>query len=201
MSQTEKDDRRVSSIKHKNGFEKKQARAQKEKGLTIVFTGNGKGKTTAAMGMVLRFLGHKKRVGIVQFIKGAIFSAERVFLQDHELCDVIVAGEGYTWETQSHDADCTAAMRGWEQTLLMLKNKNYALLLLDEINVVLKYQLLPISLVLEGLSQRIPGMHVVLTGRHAPAELLEAADLVTEMKLVKHPYREQGIKAQAGVEF
>ncbi len=189
------------SERRKAGFDKKQARAQQEKGLLIVHTGSGKGKSTAAWGMVLRCLGHGRRVGIVQFIKGMRTSAERDFLQTSDLCDFVVAGEGYTWETQDLAADQAAARRGWEQAQAMLCDQRYAMVVLDELNVVLKYGYLPLDEVLATLAQRPAGLHVVLTGRHAPAELINAADLVTEMKLVKHPYREQGVKAQAGVEF
>ena len=189
------------SERRKAGFDKKQARAQQEKGLLIVHTGSGKGKSTAAWGMVLRCLGHGRRVGIVQFIKGMRTSAERDFLQTSDLCDFVVAGEGYTWETQDLAADQAAARRGWEQAQAMLCDQRYAMVVLDELNVVLKYGYLPLDEVLATLAQRPAGLHVVLTGRHAPAELINAADLVTEMKLVKHPYREQGIKAQAGVEY
>lgn len=187
--------------RRKAGFEKKQAHATKIKGLLIVHTGNGKGKSTAAWGMVLRCLGHGQRVGIVQFIKGALHSAERDFLQQSDLCDFVTAGEGYTWETQDRDADETAARRGWEQAMTMIRDERYSLIVLDEINVVLKYGYLSLEDILPDLAQRPGAMHVVLTGRNAPAALIDAADLVTEMKLIKHPYKEQGIRAQAGIEY
>ncbi len=187
--------------RRKAGFDKKQTRAQKEKGLLIVHTGSGKGKSTAAWGMVLRCLGHGKCVGVVQFIKGALPSAERDFLQATGLCDFVAAGEGYTWETQDRGADEAAARNGWERATVMLCDERYAMVVLDELNVVLKYGYLPLDEVLSGLARRSAGMHAVLIGRHALPELIEAADLVTEMKLVKHPYREQGVRAQAGVEF
>lgn len=187
--------------RRKAGFEKKQARATQTKGLLIVHTGNGKGKSTAAWGMILRCLGHGQRVGIVQFIKGALHSAERDFLQQSDLCDFVTAGEGYTWETQDRDADETAARHGWEQAMTMIHDERYSLIVLDEINVVLKYGYLGLEDILSDLAQRPDAMHVVLTGRNAPAALIDAADLVTEMKLIKHPYKEQGIRAQAGIEY
>jgi cob(I)alamin adenosyltransferase len=187
--------------KHKEAFEKKLASAQKEKGLLIVNTGTGKGKTTAAMGMGIRVLGHGMKLGIVQFIKGAIDSAERNFLGSHPLCTFKTIGEGYTWNVQDLDRDKTTARKGWEEAATMIRSNEYKMVILDELNVVLKYNYLPLEEVLSVLAERADDVHVVITGRNAPEQLVAAADLVSEMKPIKHPYREQGIKAQQGVEF
>jgi cob(I)alamin adenosyltransferase len=187
--------------KRQAGFAKKQARARSEKGLLIVHTGNGKGKSTAAWGMALRCLGHGKRVGVVQFIKGALPSAERDFLQTTGLCDFHIAGKGYTWNVGNPAENEAAAREGWQLATRLLGDERYALVVLDELNVVLKYRYLDVGEVLSGLERRKADMHVVATGRHAPQALIDAADLVTEMKSIKHPCRSQGIKAQAGIEF
>jgi cob(I)alamin adenosyltransferase len=187
--------------KRRAGFAKKQARAQGEKGLLIVHTGNGKGKSTAAWGMALRCLGHGKRVGVVQFIKGALPSAERDFLQATGLCDFHLAGKGYTWNAETQAGNEAAAREGWQWALELLDDERYALVVLDELNVVLKYGHLDTDAVLSGLARRRAGLHVAVTGRHAPQALIDAADLVTEMKSIKHPYQSQGIRAQAGIEF
>ena len=188
-------------VRHRQGFIRKQVRAQGKKGLLIVHTGDGKGKSTAAWGMVLRCLGHGKRVGVIQFIKGALASAERDFLQASGLCDFHVVGRGYTWNAESQSENEQVAREGWQEALKLLADETYAMVVLDELNVVLKYRYLEVGDVLEALNTRRPGLHVVVTGRHAPEELIEAADLVTEMKSIKHPYRSQGIRAQAGIEF
>ncbi|SUX56197.1 cob(I)yrinic acid a,c-diamide adenosyltransferase [Chromobacterium vaccinii] len=187
--------------KRKAGFEKKKAAATCEKGLLIVNTGTGKGKSSAAFGMGLRAVGHGMRLGVVQFIKGALHTAERDLLGGFDNCDFHTMGEGYTWNTQDREADIATARKGWEQALAMLGSDDYDMVILDELNVVLKYEYLPLDEVLAAFAARPAMQHVVVTGRHAPEALLEAADLVTEMRLVKHPYREQGIKAQRGVEF
>ncbi|MDR0576537.1 MAG: cob(I)yrinic acid a,c-diamide adenosyltransferase [Candidatus Accumulibacter sp.] len=194
-------DDRETRERHRAGFAKKQARAQGEKGLLIVHTGDGKGKSTAAWGMVLRCLGHGKRAGIVQFIKGALPSAERDFFQAAELCDFHVAGKGYTWTAENRAENEMAANDGWRRAERLLADGRHAVVVLDELNVVLKYRYLDIDEVLRGLEKRSEKTHVIVTGRHAPRALIDAADLVTEMKSVKHPYRDQGIKAQAGIEF
>lgn len=182
--------------------EQRVAQASQEKGLIIVNTGNGKGKTTAALGMVMRSLGHGFRVAIVQFIKGAWEPAEKAVLSRwEEQLEFYAMGEGFTWETQDRERDIQKARLAWEKGLSLIKNPDYQLVLLDEINVALKLGYLEVHTVLAGLAQKPPQTHVILTGRGAPAELIEVADLVTEMKLIKHPFREQGIKAQAGIEF
>jgi cob(I)alamin adenosyltransferase len=173
-----------------------------EKGLVIVHTGNGKGKTTAALGMVLRSLGHGYKVAIIQFIKGAWEPAEKaVFEKWTDQLDFHALGEGFTWETQDRDRDIAKANAAWQTAVSYLRNPAYRTILLDEVNVALKHGFLSAEQVLAGLAEKAPDTHVILTGRGAPQGLIDYADLVTEMKLVKHPFREQGIKAQAGIEF
>jgi cob(I)alamin adenosyltransferase len=178
------------------------AKASKEKGLIIVNTGNGKGKTTAALGMVLRSLGHGYRVAIVQFIKGAWEPAEKaIFTQFGDRLEFHAMGEGFTWETQDRDRDLQNATIAWQKGLEYILNSDFKLILLDEINVALKLGYLQIEEILTGLEQKPADSHVILTGRGAPTALIEKADLVTEMNLVKHPFREQGVKAQPGIEY
>lgn len=173
-----------------------------EKGLIIVNTGNGKGKTTAALGMVVRSLGHGFKVAIVQFIKGAWEPAEKAVLsQWAEQLVFHAMGEGFTWDTQDREKDTQTAQSAWETALGYIRNADYKTILLDEVNVALKHGFLSVEQVLAGLAEKPEMTHVILTGRGAPPELLEVADLVTEMTLVKHPFREQGVKAQAGIEF
>jgi cob(I)alamin adenosyltransferase len=182
--------------------EQRLAQRSQEKGLIIVHTGNGKGKTTAALGMVLRSLGHGFRVAIVQFIKGAWEPAEKAVLsQWQEQLTFCAMGEGFTWETQDRERDIEKATEAWQKALEFICNREYQLILLDEINVALKLGYLEVDTVLAGLAQKPEGSHVILTGRGAPPQLIEKADLVTEMKLVKHPFQEQGVKAQPGIEF
>lgn len=178
------------------------AQASKEKGLIIVNTGNGKGKTTAALGMVLRSLGHGYRVAIVQFIKGAWEPAEKaIFSQFGDRLEFHAMGEGFTWETQDRDRDIQNARLAWQKGQSYILNSDFQLILLDEINVALKLGYLQIEEVLGGLKQKPDNTHVILTGRGAPTALIELADLVTEMTLIKHPFREQGVKAQPGIEY
>jgi cob(I)alamin adenosyltransferase len=172
-----------------------------ERGLVIVHTGTGKGKSTAAFGMVMRCLGHGMRVGIVQFIKGAWDTGERHLLERFpELVACRAMGEGFTWDTQDRARDIAAARSAWDAAKAMIADPGYRLLLLDELNIVLRYDYLPIAEVVETLKAKPRDLHVVVTGRNAKPELLEIADLVTEMTLVKHPFR-SGVKAQAGIEF
>lgn len=172
-----------------------------EKGLLMVHTGKGKGKSTAAFGLVLRALGHGMRVGIVQFIKGAWSTGEATALRRFDdLIDFHVMGEGFTWETQDRERDIAAATRAWEQAVAMMADPRYRLIVLDELNIALRYDYLPVERVLADLAARPASLHVVVTGRNAPAALVEAADLVTEMNLVKHPFA-AGVKAQVGIEF
>ena len=187
--------------RHKAGFEKKKAAAQKEKGLLIVYTGTGKGKSTAAFGMGMRVLGHNMKLGVVQFIKGALQTGEREILGNHALCDFHVVGQGYTWNTQDRDADIATATKGWKQAVRMINDPSYDMVILDELNIVLKYHYLDLTEVLQTFSNRKKMLHIVVTGRHAPEQLIDQADLVSDIRPVKHPYREQGVKAQPGVEF
>ncbi len=173
-----------------------------EKGLVLVFTGDGKGKTTAALGLVLRTLGHGEAVAVVQFIKGGWQPGEAKALQ--LFGDALAwhaLGEGFTWETQDRDRDRELVQQAWQRSLEYLEDPGRKLVVLDEVNVALKLGYLELEQVLEGLGRRPALTHVALTGRGAPAGLVERADLVTEMRLLRHPFREQGVKAQAGIEF
>jgi cob(I)alamin adenosyltransferase len=171
------------------------------KGLLIVFTGNGKGKTTAALGMALRAAGQGMRVLILQFIKGAWRYGELDALE--RLPEVLIKplGTGFTWNKGNLDEDRKLAQTGWREAAGEIERADYDLIILDELNIVLAYGLLPLEPVLEALKNRPSGLHVVVTGRNAPRELLDLADLVTEMRQVKHPYHDQGIPAQKGIEF
>jgi cob(I)alamin adenosyltransferase len=174
-----------------------------EKGLIIVHTGAGKGKSSSGFGMILRCVAHGMPCAVVQFIKGAWDTGERRLLTTHfsDLCQFHAMGEGFTWETQDKTRDIAAARAGWEKAKELIRDPSNRLVLLDEINIALRYDYLDLAEVLAFLRAEKPSLtHVVLTGRNAKDELIEAADLVTEMTLVKHPFR-AGIKAQAGVEF
>jgi cob(I)alamin adenosyltransferase len=172
-----------------------------EKGLLIVHTGTGKGKSTAAFGMALRCVGHGKKVGVVQFIKGAWDTAERRVLSGFaDLVTFKAMGEGFTWETQDRTRDVAAAERAWTEAARMLADPSFAMIVLDELNIVLRYGYLAVDKVMADIAARPAQMHVVVTGRGAPDELLAVADLATEMTLLKHPFRD-GVKAQPGVEF
>jgi len=172
-----------------------------ERGLLIVHTGKGKGKSTAAFGMALRCLGHGMRVGIVQFVKGVWTTGERVaFERFGDLVTCRAMGEGFTWDTQDRARDIAAAHKAWEAAKTMITDPSYRLILLDELNIVLRYDYLPIDEVVAALLAKPRNLHIVVTGRNVRPELVEAADLVTEMTLVKHPFR-SGVKAQIGIEF
>ena len=187
--------------KKKAAREKIMAKKTGDKGLLIVHTGTGKGKSSAAFGMAIRCVGHGMKVGIIQFIKGAWDTAERRVLESFgELVTFKAMGEGFTWETQDRARDIAAAERAWEEAVLMLEDPSYAMVILDELNVVLRYGYLNLEPVLETLQARPERQHAVVTGRNAPEALVTAADLVTEMTMVKHPFRD-GVKAQPGVEF
>ncbi len=211
MTETSEDEinRRANekARKRKAAREKMLATKTIEKGLLIVHTGKGKGKSTAAFGLVLRALGNGLRVGIVQFVKGKWQTGERPVLERFaDQVDMRVSGEGFTWDTQDRARDIRAAEAGWAAAKEMIEacrgaRPKYDMIVLDELNIVLRYDYLPIQDVVEALSKRPPDLHVVVTGRNAKPELIEAADLVTEMTLVKHPFREQGVKAQKGIEF
>ena len=172
-----------------------------ERGLVIVHTGAGKGKSTAAFGMVLRCIGHGMRVGVVQFVKGAWGTGERDALAKFPaLVTCRAMGEGFTWDTQDRARDIAAARAAWEAAKAMIGDPSYGMVLLDELNIVLRYDYLPLDEVLAALRAKPRDLHVVVTGRNAKPELIELADLVTEMTLVKHPFR-AGVKAQKGIEF
>ena len=176
------------------------AKADKTKKLLMVYTGTGKGKSTAGFGTIIRSLGHGYKVGIVQFIKGAWATGEQKALEKFDnLVRYEVAGEGFTWDTQNRTRDIEKAKEAWQIALEMIEDESYHLVLLDELNIVLRYNYLPLEEVISALANR--KNHLIVTGRNAPQELIETADLVTEMKMLKHPFREQGIKAQIGVEF
>ncbi len=172
-----------------------------EKGLLMVHTGPGKGKTTAALGMAVRMMGHGRKVGIVQFVKGAMTTGEKVIFDAFpDLVAFKPMGEGFTWDTQDRTRDIAVAREAWDEVLRMIVDPSYAMVIADEINIVLRYDYLPLDEVLGGFAARPEMTHVVATGRNAPDALIAAADLVTEMGQVKHPFR-GGVKAQAGVEF
>ncbi|WP_375196810.1 cob(I)yrinic acid a,c-diamide adenosyltransferase [Sphingobium sp.] len=193
---------------HAEKMKKKQAAHDRimatktqEKGLLIVHTGKGKGKTTAALGMVVRSIGHGRKVGVVQFVKGAMTTGEKaVFDAFPDNVEFKPMGEGFTWNTQDRTRDIALAREAWDEVKRMIADPAYDMVLADELNIVLRYDYLPLEEVLEAVSARAPMKHVIITGRNAPEGLVEAADLVTEMTLVKHPFR-SGVKAQAGIEF
>jgi cob(I)alamin adenosyltransferase len=171
------------------------------KGLLIVNTGTGKGKSTAAFGLLLRMVGHGKKTAVVQFIKGAWNTGERSVLEGFgELVRWHTLGEGFTWETQDRARDMAAAAKAWETAKALMAESDLKLLVLDELNIALRYDYLPLDAVVATLKNRRPDLHVVVTGRNAKPAMIEAADLVTEMTLVKHHFA-AGVKAQEGIEF
>jgi cob(I)alamin adenosyltransferase len=176
-------------------------KATKEKGVIVITTGNGKGKSSSGFGMVARALGHGMKVGIVQFIKGAFSTGEEAFFRRFpQEVDYYVMGDGFTWETQNREQDVKTATLAWDKARSMLKDESFDLILLDELNIVLKYQYLSIEDVIVDLQSRPEMQHVIITGRAAKDELIEIADTVTEMNDVKHAFR-SGIKAQKGIEL
>ena len=181
---------------------KKVAAKTVEKGLVIVHTGPGKGKTSAALGMAIRAIGHDMKVGVVQFVKGAMTTGEKaVFDRFPDLIEFKPMGEGFTWDTQDRARDIAVTRTAWDEVRRMIADPSYAMVIADELNIVLRYDYLPVDEVLETLADKPAMTHVIITGRNAPQELIDAADLVTEMAQVKHPFREQNVKAQAGIEF
>ncbi len=189
--------------KIKAARDKLMATKTEEKGLIIVHTGPGKGKSSSGFGMIMRCIAHGIPCAVVQFIKGTWLTGEREFLEKsfQKECLFIVSGEGFTWETQDRQLDIAAAKAGWEKAKELIRDTKTKFILLDEINIALRYDYLDINEVVEFLLYEKPLMtHVVLTGRNAKDELIEVADLVTEMSLIKHPFRE-GIKAQKGIEY
>ncbi len=188
--------------RRKDAFEKRKAQATLEKGLLIVNTGAAKGKTTAALGLAFRALGQGMKVGIVQFIKGAIPTGEANLVSRLNLpIEMHTMGDGFTWNTQDRTQDIASARKAWDKAVALLRDPSFGMVILDELNVVLHYDYLPKGEVLAELRNKRPMLHVVVTGRNALPELIDLADLVTEMKLIKHPYREQGVKPQKGIEY
>ena len=195
-------------VRHAEKMAKKKAARDKivatktiEKGLLIVHTGKGKGKSTAAMGLAVRAIGNGMKVGIVQFVKGVWETGERVVLDKFpELCVIKAMGEGFSWETQDRRRDIQAAENAWRMAKDMMDDESFDLIILDELNIPLRYDNLDIDDVVKELQNRRQMLHVVVTGRNAKEPLLEAADLVTEMTMVKHPFR-AGVKAQKGIEY
>jgi cob(I)alamin adenosyltransferase len=199
--QAEADRHRAKMAKRKAVQDTEVAGKTIEKGLLIVHTGAGKGKSTAAFGLALRMLGRGQRVGVVQFIKGAWHTAERDALAKFgEQLVWHTMGEGFTWETQDRARDVAAAERAWAKACELMADESFGLVVLDELNIALRYDYLDLSTTVAALSSRRPGLHIVVTGRNAKPELLAAADLVTEMTLVKHHFA-AGVKAQPGIEF
>ncbi|MBV8131083.1 MAG: cob(I)yrinic acid a,c-diamide adenosyltransferase [Alphaproteobacteria bacterium] len=187
--------------RRKAARERMLATKTQERGLLILHTGKGKGKSTAAFGIALRCLGHGMRVGIVQFVKGVWTTGERIALERFsDLVTCRAMGEGFTWDTQDRARDIAAARKAWETAKAMIADPSYRLVLMDELNIVLRYDYLPLNEVVAALKAKPRDLHIVITGRNARPELIEAADLVTEMTLVKHPFR-SGVKAQLGIEF
>lgn len=200
---TEEQDQRHKQkmVKRKATQDAEVASKTIEKGLLIVHTGPGKGKSTAAFGLALRMLGHGRKVGVVQFIKGAWSTGEQQALQVFgDLVTWRSMGEGFTWETQDRARDVAAAERAWEAACAMMADPQCSLVILDELNIALRYDYLDLDRVVTTLRARRPDLHIVVTGRNAKPELMDAADLVTEMGVVKHHFA-AGVKAQQGVEF
>ena len=202
MSEAERDAYHAEKMrKKKEARTRMLATKTEERGLLIVHTGKGKGKSTAAFGMVFRAIGHGYKVGIVQFVKGAWGTGERDILENYpELVTIKAMGEGFTWDTQDRQRDIAAARAAWETAKEMIADPTYKMVLLDELNIVLRYEYLPLEEVLEVLRAKPRDTHVIVTGRNAREELIEIADLVTEMTEIKHPFR-SGVKAQPGIEF
>ena len=205
MDETDED----AARRHKEKMAKRKAvqdaevasKTIREKGLLIVHTGPGKGKSTAAFGLIMRALGHDWPIGVVQFIKGAWSTGERKALEQFpDLVRWYSMGEGFTWETQDRARDVAAAEAAWVKVNELMADPAIRLLVLDELNIALRYDYLPLEAVVETLKNRRPDLHIVVTGRNAKPELIEAADLVTEMSLVKHHFA-AGVKAQEGIEF
>ncbi len=203
MTEAELDARHAEKMRKKKAARDKIVATKTiEKGLLIVHTGKGKGKSTAAFGMVFRALGNGMKVAIVQFVKGKWQTGERVALEKFgDQVSINTMGEGFTWETQDRQRDLAAARAAWEQAKALIASGEYRMVLLDELNIVLRYNYLPTEEIVAFLRDEKPeDVHVIVTGRNAPESLIEAADLVTDMTMVKHPFR-SGVKAQVGIEF
>ncbi|WP_370461253.1 cob(I)yrinic acid a,c-diamide adenosyltransferase [Devosia yakushimensis] len=202
MSEAERNAYHAEKMKKKQEARNKiLATKTEERGLLIVHTGKGKGKSTAAFGMVFRAIGHGMKVGVVQFVKGAWDTGERdVLLKFPDLVTINAMGEGFTWDVQDRERDLAAARAAWEQAKLLIADPAYKLVLLDELNICLRYDYLPLDEVVAFLKDKPADKHVIVTGRNAKDEVIEIADLVTEMTEIKHHFR-AGVKAQAGIEF
>ena len=210
MSESTTPDSTDELARHASKMAKKKAARDKimatkegEKGLIIVHTGPGKGKSSSGFGMILRCIAHEMPCAVVQFIKGAMMTGERDLIEAHfsDLCQFFTLGEGFTWETQDRARDVAMAEKAWEKAKELIRDERNSMVLLDEINIALRYDYLDVNDVIAFLKAEKPHMtHVVLTGRNAKEELIEIADLATEMELLKHPFR-SGIKAQQGVEY
>ena len=202
MSEAELDARHAEKMKKRRAARDKiLATKTEERGLIIVHTGKGKGKSTAAMGLAMRCIGHGLKVGIVQFVKGVWQTGERAVLDDYpNLVTIKAMGEGFTWDTQDRQRDLAAAAAAWAMVKAMMADPAYHMVIADELNIVLRYNYLPIDDIIATLKAKRADLHVVVTGRNAKPELIEIADLVTEMTQIKHPFR-SGVKAQIGIEF
>jgi cob(I)alamin adenosyltransferase len=202
MSEAKLDARHAEKMKKRRAARDKiLASKTEERGLIIVHTGKGKGKSTAAMGLAMRCIGHGLKVGIVQFVKGVWQTGERAVLDDYpDLVTIKAMGEGFTWDTQDRQRDLAAARNAWAMVKQMMAEEAYHMVIADELNIVLRYNYLPIDEIIETLKAKRADLHVVVTGRNAKPELIEIADLVTEMSQIKHPFR-SGVKAQIGIEF
>ncbi|NOZ33265.1 MAG: cob(I)yrinic acid a,c-diamide adenosyltransferase [Alphaproteobacteria bacterium] len=202
MTEAELDARHADKMRKKKAArEKILATKTEERGLIIVHTGKGKGKSTAAFGMVFRAIGNGLKVGVVQFVKGKWGTGERTVLEAYpDQVTLATMGEGFTWETQDRQRDIAAARAAWERAKEMILDNVNDIVLLDELNIVLRYNYLPLEEVLDVLGRKPEMKHVIITGRNAKEELIEMADLVTEMEQIKHPFR-SGVKAQIGIEY
>ena len=202
MSEEQLNERHADKMKKKKAARDKIIATKTiEKGLTIVHTGKGKGKSTAAFGMVFRALGNGMKVGVIQFVKGKWGTGERVILE--KMGDQVTMssmGEGFTWETQDRQRDIDAARIAWDKAKELIMDDEHQMVLCDELNIVLRYDYLPIEEIIEVLQNKPPMKHVIITGRNAKDELIDFADLVTDMTMIKHPFR-GGVKAQVGIEF
>ena len=203
MTESEDDARHKAKMAHRKAVQDAEVASKTvEKGLLMVHTGTGKGKSTAAFGLALRMIGRGRKVGVVQFIKGAWSTGEKLALEAMapDMVEWHALGEGFTWETQDKARDIAACERAWETAVAMMANPDFGLVVLDELNIALRYDYLPLDDVLAGLAARPTDLHVVVTGRNAKPPLIEAADLVTEMTLVKHHFK-AGVKTQEGIEY
>jgi cob(I)alamin adenosyltransferase len=202
MTEEQADARHAEKMANKKAARDKMLATKTiEKGLLIVHTGKGKGKSTAAMGLATRAIGNGMKVGIVQFVKGIWETGERVVLDRFpDLCTIKAMGEGFTWDTQDRQRDIAAARAAWDYAKQLIADRSYRMVILDELNIVVRYDYLPLDEVLETLQSKPEDLHVVVTGRNAKEPLIDMADLVTEMTQVKHPFR-SGVKAQVGIEF